>query len=214
VNPERGEPRDRSTGDPALQREPVAEREGSFPSRCDCKSERCLGIRVGNASRPALDELRRAVKRGEVTEVMSAALDRLGRSLRDLILLLDEFAAAGCAVITLREGIDLSTPSGRLTMHLLAAIGEFERSLIRQRIQSGIAKVKETGRSRTGRPLGRPRRDVDLERVAALRAKELSWRAIAVSMKTPRRTLERAFEAVAQNPLPKSRPHRPRRKPH
>lgn len=142
---------------------------------------------------------------------MTAALDRLGRNLRDLLLLLDELAAAGCAVVSLREGIDLSTPTGKLMTAIFGALAEFERGLIRQRIQNGIDKVKQTGKSRTGRPLGRPRRAVDLDRVGRLRAEGKSWRAIAVSMKTPRRTLERAFEAVAHNPHQKATRARPRR---
>lgn len=170
-----------------------------------------IGVSGAKASRPALDELRAAVRRGDIDCCMTAALDRLGRSLRDLILLLDELVAGGCAIITLREGLDLSTPSGRLMMHLLGAIGEFERSLISARVKSGVQKVKETGRSRTGRPLGRPRREVAVARVAELRAKGLSWRAIAISMKVPRRTLERAFDSAAQNPPP-GKARRPPRK--
>ncbi len=163
-----------------------------------------LGQSGGKASRPALDELRAAVKRGEVTEVMATELSRLARDLRHLLLLLDELAAGACAVIVLREGIDLTTPTGKLMTAIFGALAEFERSLIRQRIAAGISKVKTTGQSRSGRPLGRPRREVDLARLAALRAQGLSWRDCAVSMKVPRRTLERALAAVAQNPPPKS----------
>ena len=75
------------------------------------------------ASRPALDELKKAVRAGEVRQVMVFGLDRLGRSLRDLLVLFDELAAAGCVVISLREAIDLSTPTGRLMLHLAAGRG-------------------------------------------------------------------------------------------
>lgn len=171
-----------------------------------------LGQSGGKASRPALDELRAAVKRGEVTEVMATELSRLARDLRHLLLLLDELAAGACAVIVLREGIDLTTPTGKLMTAIFGALAEFERSLIRQRISAGISKVKTTGQSRSGRPLGRPRREVDLARLAALRAQGLSWRDCAVSMKVPRRTLERALGAVAQNPPPKSTSGSPRKR--
>lgn len=159
-----------------------------------------IGQSGAKAARPALSELRASCKRGEITEVMTAALDRLGRNLRDLLLLLDELAAGGCAVVSLREGIDLSTPTGKLMTAIFGALAEFERGLIRQRIQSGINKVRETGRSRSGRPLGRPRRAVDLQRVSELRAEGRSWRAIAIALKTPRRTLVRAFAAMEQKP--------------
>lgn len=178
----------------------------------DVKEYIDLGQSGGKASRPALDELRKAARSGELTEVMAAALDRLGRNLRDLLLLLDELAAAGCAVVSLREGIDLSTPTGKLMTAIFGALAEFERGLIRARIQNGIEKVKATGKSRSGRPLGRPRRQVDLDRVASMRANGQSWRAVAVALKTPRRTLERAFEAVAHNPPPKSTPARTRKR--
>lgn len=171
-----------------------------------------LGQSGGKASRPALDALREAVKKGEVTEVMTTELSRLARDLRHLLLLLDELAAGGCAVVVLREGIDLTTPTGKLMTAIFGALAEFERSLIQQRITAGISKVKATGKSRSGRPLGRPRRAVDLDRLAELRAQGLSWRDCAVSMKVPRRTLERAFAAVAQNPPPKPYPSAPRKR--
>lgn len=165
-----------------------------------------IGQSGGKASRPALDDLRRAARRGEVKELMTPALDRLGRNLRDLLLLLDELAATGCAVVVLREGIDLTTPTGKLMTAIFGALAEFERSLIRQRIQSGIEKVKATGKTRSGRPLGRPKREVDVERIAAMRDQNKSWRAIAVALKVPRRTVERAYAmaAAAQKPTPET----------
>src|SRR5205823_1245720 len=128
------------------------------------------GPRSGRRNRPALDQLRRAAKAGEVRVVMVAGLDRVARSLRDLLHLLDELTAAGCAVISLRESIDLTTPSGRLLVQLLGAMAEFERELIRERVRAGIARVRATGKTRSGKPIGRPRRAVDLEKVRALRA--------------------------------------------
>jgi DNA invertase Pin-like site-specific DNA recombinase len=183
----------------------------------DVKEYIDLGQSGGKSSRPALDELRAAVRRGEVTEVMATALDRLSRSLRDLLFLLDEWAATNpskttpCSVIVLREGIDFTTPTGRLMASICGALAEFEKAIIRQRIKTGIEKCRATS-TRSGRPLGRPRREVDLARLMELREKGLSWRECAVSMKVPRRTLERAFAAVAQNPPPKSTTRSPRRR--
>jgi DNA invertase Pin-like site-specific DNA recombinase len=132
---------------------------------------------------------------------MVFGLDRLGRSLRDLLVLLDELAACGCAVISLRESIDLTTPTGRLLVHLIAALAEFERELIRERVRSGIARVKATGRTRSGKAVGRPRRKVDLDAVHRLREQGRSWREIAMALKVPARTLRRSAE---QNPAPNS----------
>ncbi len=114
-----------------------------------------LGHSGAKPSRPALDELRRAAAKGEVRVVMVAGLDRLGRSLRDLLVLLDELTAAGCAVVSLRESIDLTTPSGRLLVQLIAAMAEFERSLIVERVRSGMARARAQG-TRSGKPIGRP----------------------------------------------------------
>lgn len=113
-------------------------------------------------------------------EVAVYAFDRLGRCLRDLPLLLDAWNAAG-TLICIRESIDLTTPAGRFMVQIIGTLAEFERENIRERVRSGIARVKATGKARTGRPLGRPRRQVDLHRIAALRAMGRSWRAIAVS---------------------------------
>jgi DNA invertase Pin-like site-specific DNA recombinase len=158
-----------------------------------------LGHSGAKASRPALDMLRAAARAGEVRVVFVFALDRLGRSLRDLLVLLDELSAAGCAVVSLREAIDLSTPTGRLLVHLIAALAEFERGIILERVRSGVARVRETGRTRSGKPTGRPRREVDVQRVAELRAAGRSWREVAVALKVPRRTAERALRGAARS---------------
>jgi DNA invertase Pin-like site-specific DNA recombinase len=88
---------------------------------------------------------------------------------------------------------------------LIAALAEFEREIIQERVRSGLARVKETGHTRSGKPVGRPRRPVNLEAIARLRAAGKTWREIAQALKTPRRTLERAhLSALGQNPPPKS----------
>jgi DNA invertase Pin-like site-specific DNA recombinase len=151
-----------------------------------------LGHSGAKARRPALDELRVAARAGHVRQVMVFALDRLGRSVCDLLLLLDDLTACGCAVISLRENIDLTTPTGRLLVYMIAALAEFERELIRERVRAGIARVKATGKTRSGKAVGRPRREVDLEQVQRLRDEGRTWRQIAQTLKVPRRTLERA----------------------
>ncbi len=78
-------------------------------------------------------------------------LDRLGRNLRHLILLLDDLHATGVAFVSLSEGIDATTPAGRLQLHVLGAIAEFERERIKERVVAGLARVKAKGQ-RLGRP--------------------------------------------------------------
>jgi len=168
-----------------------------------------IGHSGAKASRPALDELRRATKSGEVRAVMVAGLDRLGRSLRDLLVLLDELAAAGCAVISLRESIDLTTPSGRLLVQLIGAMAEFERQLITERVRAGLARVRATGKTRSGKPIGRPRRVVDVGAVRHMRLAGRSWRSIAQALKVPRRTLER--KAISSCAIVRLRARPPRK---
>lgn len=101
--------------------------------------------------RTALDELLAAARRRKFDVVLCAKLDRLGRNLRHLILLLEELQALGVGFVSLGEGIDATTPAGKLQVHILGAIAEFERSRIVERVHSGIARAKAQG-TRFGRP--------------------------------------------------------------
>ena len=78
-------------------------------------------------------------------------LDRLGRGLRHLVALLDEMHSLGVAFVSLNEGIDCTTPAGRLQLHILAALAEFERARIAERVRAGLARAKANG-TRLGRP--------------------------------------------------------------
>src|SRR5215217_3540265 len=90
-------------------------------------------------------------------------LDRLGRSLRHLLFLLDELAALGVGFVSLAEGIDTNTPAGRLQLHILGAIAEFERARIQERVRAGLARAKAQGVR-----LGRPPRQIDPARLATV----------------------------------------------
>jgi Resolvase, N terminal domain len=92
--------------------------------------------------RPALDVLVRDAKRRKFDVLVCWRLDRLGRNLRHLILFLDELSALGVAFVSLQEGIDATTPAGRLQLHVLGAIAEFERSRIQERVRAGIARAR------------------------------------------------------------------------
>lgn len=108
---------------------------------------------------------------------------------------LAEFQALGVDFISLHEGVDTSTPNGRLIFGIFGSIAEFERELIRDRVRSGIAAAKARGKR-----LGRPRATVDAARIAALRAQGCSWRAIADEMDVGVGTIRRAFQGRAKNP--------------
>src|SRR5207237_5905094 len=118
------------------------------------------GVSGAKDRRPALDQLTTDVRRHKIQAVVCWRLDRLGRNLRHLVLLLDEWQARGVAFVTLGEGIDTSTPAGRLVAGVLASIAEFERSRCQERIVAGLARAKAQGQR-----LGRPKQSVPVERL-------------------------------------------------
>ena len=108
------------------------------------------GVSGPKDRRPAFDQLVADVRRHRVKGVVCWRLDRLGRNLRHLVLLLDEWQSRGVAFVTLGEGIDTSTPAGRLVAGVLASIAEFERARIQERIHAGLKRAKAQGK-RLGR---------------------------------------------------------------
>jgi len=113
------------------------------------------GISGARDRRPALDALLKGVKRRQFDVLVCWRLDRLGRSLKHLVTLLDELQIVGVAFVSLAEGIDATTPAGKLQMHILAAIAEFERERIRERVLAGLQRAKAQGK-RLGRPRTSP----------------------------------------------------------
>jgi DNA invertase Pin-like site-specific DNA recombinase len=121
------------------------------------------GVSGAKDRRPALDALVLDARRRRFDVVVCWRLDRLGRNLKHLITLLEDFEALGVAFVSLAEGIDATTPAGRLQMHILGAIAEFERARIAERVRLGLARVKAQGRR-----LGRPKIEVTEEQLAAV----------------------------------------------
>jgi DNA invertase Pin-like site-specific DNA recombinase len=101
--------------------------------------------------RPGLDDLRRWVKMRTLDGVAVTRIDRLGRSLLGIIELIQEFDHYGAPLIVTEQGLDMTTPAGRLQMHLIGAFAEYERSMIRERTLEGLARARAQGR-RGGRP--------------------------------------------------------------
>jgi len=128
------------------------------------------GISGARERRPELDRMLAACRRRLIDAVVVYRYDRFARSLRQLVNALCEFDALGIQFVSLHEGIDTSTPNGRLVFGIFASIAEFERELIRERVRSGIAVARAQGKR-----IGRPRRPVDAGRVRELRALGWSW---------------------------------------
>ncbi len=135
------------------------------------------GISGSKARRPGLDRLLTACRRRQIDIVLVWRLDRLGRSLKHLILMLDELQSLGVAFVALHEQIDCTTATGQLMLHLLGAFAEFERALIRERVKAGLAHAQSKGQQ-----LGRPRLKIDPARVESLRKDGRSIRQIAQAL--------------------------------
>jgi DNA invertase Pin-like site-specific DNA recombinase len=122
------------------------------------------GVSGSKDSRPALNRLMADACQRRFDAVLVWKLDRFGRSLRHLVNSLAELEALGVAFVSLRDNLDLSTPSGRLMFQIIGAMAEFERALIQERVRAGLRNARAKGRR-----LGRPRVIVDASRIASLR---------------------------------------------
>jgi DNA invertase Pin-like site-specific DNA recombinase len=134
---------------------------------------------------------RRLLGRRQADSVVVYRYDRFARSLRQLVNALCEFDALRIQFVSLHEGVDTSTPNGRLVFGVFASIAEFERELIRERVRSGLAVARAQGKR-----IGRPRVAVDAARVAELRAQGRSWSKIADEMGLGLGTVHRAARKV------------------
>src|SRR3984893_7574687 len=137
----------------------------------------------GRDKRPGLDRLLKAVARRDVDMVAAWSVDRLGRSLIELLDFLRELHAKGVDLFLHQQGLATSTRSGRAMFQMLGVFAEFERAMIRERVLAGLARAKEQGIN-----LGRRRlEDSDAARVTAIKralAAKRGVRRIARDLKT------------------------------
>jgi DNA invertase Pin-like site-specific DNA recombinase len=151
------------------------------------------GISGAKDRRPELDRLLADARRRKFDALVVYKADRLFRSLRHMVLTLDELAALGIAFVSVTEPFDTSTPSGKLLLHIVSAMAEFERSLLIERVKSGVAAAR-----RRGARLGRPRARLDEDRLRELRAQGLSVRQIAETLNVGASTIQRRLGGAAR----------------
>ena len=130
----------------------------------------------GRSDRPGFDRIFELVDQKAVGAVMAWSVDRIGRSLQDLVALMKELQRNSVDLYCHQQSINTATPAGRMTFSIFGALGEYERSLIIERIHSGIARAKAEG-VRFGRP--RVYGDDVRAQVIELRAKGMRMRDIA-----------------------------------
>ncbi len=128
--------------------------------------------------RPGLDKLLAEARAGQISRVVVWRLDRLGRTARGLLALLDELQALNVGFVSLREGIDLATPAGRLMLVVLAGVSQYETEVRKERQLAGIAKAKAEGKRWGGRKPG-TRIRLSVEKEALIRQLYAEGKAIA-----------------------------------
>ena len=148
------------------------------------------GFSGSKESRPSLDRLMKAAKRRAFDVVLVYRYDRFARSLKHLVNALCEFDALGIHFVSLHEGVDTSTPNGKLVFGIFASIAEFERQLIIARTKSGMAAARARGKH-----IGRPRIEINSAKIRSLRQSGLSWDAVATQTGVSRATCQRAAVA-------------------
>ena len=135
------------------------------------------GVSGSKDSRPQLDRMMSDAKRRKFDVVAVWRFDRFGRSLKHLVNALAEFESLGIAFVSLMDAIDLTTPQGRLMFGIVSSMAEFERSMIQQRVKSGMANAASKGVR-----IGRPTVAVDTAQITHLRNSGASVRTIAKSL--------------------------------
>lgn len=153
---------DQHTDNQRIELEAVAERHGWQVTHV--YEDAGISGAKGRTHRPGLDALMKTVARREVDMVAAWSVDRLGRSLPDLLDVLRDLHAKGVDLFLHQQGLDTSTPSGRAMFQMLGVFAEFERSMIRERVMAGLARAKARG-TKLGR---RTIEDADAKKVQTI----------------------------------------------
>ncbi|MDC1122522.1 recombinase family protein [Nitrospinaceae bacterium] len=146
----------------------------------------------GRDQRPAFDEMCKGVIRKEFDLVMAWSVDRLGRSLQHLVTFLDELHSKKVDLFLHRQGIDTTTPAGKMMFQMLGVFAEFERAMIKERINAGLARAKAQGKT-----LGRPKVSLQVEnKIRKLRSTGKGIRKIASELRVGVSTVKRVVDEL------------------
>jgi DNA invertase Pin-like site-specific DNA recombinase len=155
------------------------------------------GISGTKARRPGLDALMQDARRKKFSVVLVAAFDRIARSTRNFLQIIDELDSLGIEFISRREGVATGDAMGRLFVTIISAIAELERSLVVERVKSGIRRARLEGRQ-----IGRARLDVDREQVVSDRRSGLSLTQVAKRHNISRASVCRLMKETNENSHP------------
>jgi DNA invertase Pin-like site-specific DNA recombinase len=146
----------------------------------------------GRDHRPAFDEMCKGVIRKEFDLVMAWSVDRLGRSLQHLVTFIDELHSKKVDLFLHRQGIDTTTPAGKMMFQMLGVFAEFERAMIKERINAGLARARAQGKT-----LGRPKVSLKVEKkIKKLRATGKGIRKIASELSVGVSTVKRIVDEL------------------
>lgn len=145
----------------------------------------------GRNERPAFDAMLKAATRREFDMIATVALDRIGRSMKHLVEFIETIKALGVGLYIHDQALDTSTPAGELFFHIAGAFASFERSLIRERVKSSIARRRAEGKQVGGRPVGwrKPKR-THADAVIKLHKAGVSMRQIAATVGIAKSTVQ------------------------
>ncbi len=151
------------------------------------------GVSGTQRRRPQLDALMNNARKRLFDVVLVWKFDRFARSVKHLVDSLAEFRALGIDFVSYTEGVDTTTPTGQLLFHIVGAVAQFERDLIAERVRAGIAHARAMGKR-----IGRPRAQIDVSQVRALRAQGQSLRQVAKALGVPVSRVRRALTEGAK----------------
>jgi|TARA_Y100000310_G_scaffold166044_1_gene165768 DNA invertase Pin-like site-specific DNA recombinase len=161
---------EQTTDNQVIELKKVAERNG-----WEIETIYADTISGAKSKRPQLDKLMKAIMRKEIDMVMVWSVDRLGRSLQHLTTLLSDIHSKGVDLYLHQQGIDTTTPSGKMMFQMCGVFAEFERSLIRERVMAGLERARSQGK-RLGRP---PVPPILIEKMKCMRQEGMTLTAIA-----------------------------------
>jgi DNA invertase Pin-like site-specific DNA recombinase len=153
------------------------------------------GVCGKKARRPGLDALMADARRKKFSVVLVAAFDRIARSTRNFLQVVDELDSLGIEFISRREGVATGDAMGRLFVTIISAIAELERSLVVERVKSGMRRARLEGRQ-----IGRARLDVNREQVLQDRRSGMSLTEVANKHRISRASVCRLMKEASTNP--------------
>lgn len=175
-----------------------------FVERMGWDSIEYLETESSEKRRPVLERMMDDARLKKFDVVIVWKLDRIARSMKQLIEIVLELDKRGIRFLSMQGDIDSDQkdPMGRFLLHLFAALAELERGIIVERVKAGVAQAK-----RSGKHCGRPKRVFRRDEAAQMRQRGMSWRAISKALDVPQATLRLALSGCAESLAP--RPPKP-----